>query len=224
MSLRPASMCPCIAVVTSLLLATIDSAAAEETRSVVWHRTADLSVGDAPGAAKLNVSWSPLVGLFGDHLRLGLGARLGAYFLRNGVAFGGPDARLVAPDMQAIALNLFAQARIRIVRGLEIGANIDVFGYGFGSSVVGDYQAPGSAFRPRQWARVSHLDLLKFGSGDRGQLDSEFFVGYRFGRVGLRAGVTHFSIELLTRRRLDNGINLFRHPFSGGFASVYYWY
>jgi hypothetical protein len=149
---------------------------------------------------------------------------LGTYFLRRGAAFGGQDAKLVAADLQAYGLNAFAQARIRIVGELEVGANIDLAGYGFGSSVATDYQAPGSSFRRRQSAHVSNLDLLKFGSGDRGQLDSEFFLSYRFGSVGIRAGFTHFSAELLTRRRLDQGRNRFRHPFSGGFASVYYWY
>ena len=214
----------CIAIATAALFASAHAANAEEARTIALHRTADLALGDAAGAAKVSASWSPLLGFFGDHLRLGLGVRLGTYFLRQGVAFGGGDGKLVAPNMEAYGLNAFAQARIRIVGELEVGANIDLAGYGFGSSVVADYQAPNSSFRRRQSAHVSTLDLLKFGSGDRGQLDSEFFLSYRFGSVGIRAGFTHFSAELLTRRRLDEGRNRFRHPFSGGFASVYYWY
>jgi len=213
-----------IAIAAAVLFASAHVAKAQEARTIALHRTADFTVGDAAGASKFAVSWSPLVGFFGDHLRLGLGARFGTYFLRRGVAFGGQDAKLVAPDLEAYGVNAFAQARIRIVGGLEVGANIDLAGYGFGSSVLTDYQAPNSSFRRRQSAHVSNLDLLKFGSGDRGQLDSEFFLSYRFGAVGIRAGFTHFSAELLTRRRLDEGRNRFRHPFSGGFASVYYWY
>ncbi len=220
---RRAQMSRLTCIAMAVLFATVDDAEAQD-RPVALHRTADLSVGDARGAAKFAVSWSPLVGFFGDHLRLGLGARFGTYFLRRGVAFGSQDAKLVAPDLQAYGVNAFAQARIRIVGGLEAGANVDLAGYGFGSSVVADYQAPNSSFRRRQSAHISTLDLLKFGSGDRGQLDSEFFLSYRFGSVGVRAGFTHFSAELLTRRRLDEGRNRFRHSFSGGFASVYYWY
>lgn len=213
-----------IAIATAVLFASTHAARAQEGPSVALHHTTDLAIGDAAGATKVSASWSPVLGLFREHLHLGLGVRLGTLFLRRGVAFGGQDAKLVAPDLQAYGLNAFAQARIRIAGGLEAGANIDLAGYGFGSSVLGDYQAPGTSFRRYQPAHVSNLDLVKFGSGDRGQLDSEFFLGYRFGSVGVRAGFTHFSAELLTRRRLDEGRNRFRHPFSGGFLSVYYWH
>jgi len=197
--------------------------AAAEGAPFILHRTADLSAGGAAGATKVVVSWSPLVGLFDDRLRLGLGARLGTYILGTGLTFGDPEAKLIAPDLQAIALNLFLQARVRIVRELELGASIDVFGYGFGSTVWAAYEAPSSSFAPYQAANVSHPDLLKLGSADRGQLDSEFFVGYRFGHIGVRAGFTHFSIELMTKMPLDGGRDRFRHAFSGGFAALSYW-
>ncbi len=199
-------------------------AAAAEGAPFVLHRSAELSAGGAVGATKFAVSWTPLVGLFDDRLRLGLGARLGTYLLRTGLTLGGPDGKLSAPDLQAIALNSFVQARVRVVGELELGANIDVFGYAFGSSVRAAYQVPSSPFARHQAAHVSHLDLLEFGSADRGQLDSEFFLGYRFGYFGARAGFTHFSLELMTRRPLDGGRDRFRHAFSGGFAALSYWY
>ena len=208
----------------SLGLAISLLAATAQAAPLVLQKTADLSAGGAAGATKFAVSWTPLVGLFDDRLRLGLGARLGTYLLGSGLTFGDPDAKLIGPDLQAIALNLFAQARVRIVRELEVGANIDVFGYGFGSSVGTAYYAPGSSFSVRQPARVSHLDLLELGSADRGQLDSEFFVGYRFGQIGVRAGFTHFSLELMTKTPLDGGRDRFRHAFSGGFAALSYWH
>jgi hypothetical protein len=208
----------------SLGFAIFGVAAAAEGAPLVLHRTAEFSAGGAAGATKFAVSWTPLLGLFDDRLRLGLGARLSTYLLSTGLSFGDPNAKLVAPDLQAIALNAFVQARVRIVRELELGANIDVFGYGFGSSVWATYQAPSSSFAPNQAAHVSHLDLLQPGSADRGQLDSEFFVGYRFGQIGLRAGFTHFSLELTTKMPLDGGKDRFRHAFSGGFAAVSYWH
>src|SRR5260370_32335269 len=134
-----------IAIATAVLCATAQAAKAQEARTIALHRTADLAIGDAAGAAKFAVSWSPLVGFFGDHLRLGLGARLGAYFLRRGVAFGGADAKLIAADLQAYGGNAFAQARIPIVGELEAGANIDLARYGLGSSVLTHYPAPNSS-------------------------------------------------------------------------------
>ena len=208
----------------SLGFAILMVAAAAEGAPFVLHRNAELSAGGAVGATKFAVSWTPLVGFFGDRLRLGLGARLSTYLLGTGLSFGDPDTKLIAPDLQAIALNAFVQARVRIVRDLELGANIDVFGYGFGSSVRAAYQAPNSSFAPHQAAYVSHLDLLQLGSADRGQLDSEFFIGYRFGQIGVRAGFTHFSLELMTKMPLDGGRDRFRHAFSGGFAAVSYWH
>ncbi len=199
-------------------------ALAEETPAVALLRTGDVAIGDAKGARKLAFSWSPMLGFFGDHLRLGVGARIGAYAIRPRVSFTNQDATLNPSDFQAITLNSFAHARIRLVGPLEVGANIDVFGYGFGSTVLANYQFPDSSFRAWQPARVSHLNLLELGSGDRGQLDSEFFVAYRFGRVGIRAGVTHFAVELMTKRPVDLGRDRFRHAFTGGFAALSYWY
>jgi hypothetical protein len=191
---------------------------------VPLHRSADVAVGDAKGARKIAFSWGSSLGFIGDHLRLGVGARMGAYFIRPGAALSNEDARLYPPDFHAITLNSFVQGRIRLVAQLEFGANIDVFGYGFGSSVVAVYQLPGSSFRPYQPARVSHLNLLKLGSGDEGQLDSEFFVAYRFGPVGIRAGVTHFAVELITKQPVDYGKSRFRQSFTGGFAALSYCY
>ena len=199
-------------------------ALADPILMVPLHRTADVAVGDAKGARKIAFSWSPTLGLFGDHLRLGIGARMGAYFIRPGAALSNEDAKLYPPDFQAITANAFAHGRLRLVGQLEVGANIDVVGYGFGSTVVAVYQLPNSSFRPYQPARVSHLNLLKPGGEDEGQLDSELFVAYRFGPVGIRAGVTRFAVELLTKQPLDSGKDRFRQTFTGGFAAIAYCY
>ncbi len=206
----------------SLAVALLAGAAWAEGDSVVFYGVADVSGGGAAGAGKLSASWSPLIGLFNDRLRLGLGARLGAYFLRGGLLFGPAEDRFPVPQLQVISLNSFVQARVRIIRELEVGANIDVFGYGFGSTVVASES--GSPFSRDHGARVSHLNLLELGSGDRGQLDSEFFAAYRFGSFGLRAGFTHFSLELTTRTPLDSGRDRFRHALNGGFVAVSYWH
>jgi len=199
-------------------------ALADPILMVPLHRFGDVAVGDAKGARKIAFSWSPMLGFLGDHLRLGVGARMGAYFIRPGAILSSEDASFYPPDFQAITANAFAHARLRLFAQLEFGANIDVVGYGFGSTVVGVYLAPNSSFRPYQAARVSHLNLLKPGGEDEGQLDSELFVAYRFGPVGIRAGVTRFAVELLTKQPLDSGKDRFRQTFTGGFAALSYCY
>jgi hypothetical protein len=195
------------------------AAAGEET----WAQIADFSAGGASGATKLSASWSPVLGLFDDRVRLGLGARFNAYLVAGGAEYSGGGAKLTVSDSgQAFSLNAFAQARVLLFNGLELGANIDIIGYGFGSSAQASYELMGSS--GSQPTSVSHLDLLELGSGDRGQLDSEFFIGYRFRNVGIRAGYTHFSLERTTAQPLPSGTDRFRRSFSGGFAAASLWF
>src|SRR5215813_7543818 len=67
-------------------------ALADPILMVPLHRFGDVAVGDAKGARKIAFSWSPMLGFIGDHLRLGVGARMGAYFIRPGAVFFFKDA------------------------------------------------------------------------------------------------------------------------------------
>ncbi len=194
----------------SRIVVTVALVGAVPAYAQTWSQALDLSLGGASGATEISASYSPLLSVFDERLTLGLGARFGV-FLLGGNTFGpagasgspGPDLTLDGPV--SLSMNAFVQARVRVVGPFEVGANIDVIGYGFGPTASGTRRAHGS-----------HFDLIEFGTGDRGQLDSEFFVGWRANHWGVRAGLTHFRTEFTTE---DTG-DRFTRSFTGGFAAV----
>jgi len=166
-----------------------------------------------------SVSYTPTLTLFGQRLHVGLGARFSSYLDEGRVAYPNGDARLLAIGANNTltvdgprnhALNLMFGVSVRIYRGLEAGLNIDLLGVGFGPEVTGTYSGADPAFAGEQRASPTRFNLLLFGTHDRGQLDSEFFLAYWFGAWGVRAGVSHMSTEYTTARTLDAGNDRFR--------------
>jgi hypothetical protein len=176
-----------------------------------------VSLGFPTGVAPA-VYYVPTWSFLGQRLHVGLGARFFSYLGGDGVAYPGGSAvtpaggrpALAVDDPRIHALNLMASVSARIYAGLEAGVNIDLVGVGFGPEVTGRYAGADPALAGPQRARPARFNLLLFGSGDRGQLDSEFYLAYWFGRWGVRAGVSHMSTEYLTARRLDGGNDRFR--------------
>src|SRR5262249_17772268 len=111
---------------------------------------------------------------------------------------------ITASRVRIGALNLALSMRLRIVAGLELGANIDVIGVGFGPSrtvnaTTGNFQGPHTAGPPG-------YNLLALGRNDKGTLDSEFHLSYWFDeRVVVRAGVSHLVTGLVPTGRWDDG-------------------
>ncbi len=165
------------------------------------------------------LSYTPTFVLFDRRLHVGIGARFSSYFGSGGVDYPNGDARLLeigarntlnveAP--RTFALNAMFTVSARLVAGLEVGMNIDLLGVGFGSSVTGAYAGADPALAGPQRASPTRFNLLLLGRHDRGQLDSEFFASYWFGRWGIRAGASHMSTEYTTGRQLDAGNDRFR--------------
>src|SRR5262249_49555006 len=128
---------------------------------------------------------------------------------------------ITASRVRIGALNLALSMRLRIVAGLELGANIDVIGVGFGPSrtvnaTTGNFQGPHTAGPPG-------FNLLALGRNARGTLDSEFHLSYWFDeRVVVRAGVSHLVTELVTTGPLDDGSDRFRRVNTLFFVAVGY--
>ena len=179
----------------------------------------------APSGGVIAVSYTPAFRLF-ERVNAGIGARATAFFGGDGVRFPTGDAARIAAGAKDVltvdgprsfAANLFISASLRVWLGLEIGANIDLIGFGFGPSVTGAYA--GAAASGPQSASPSHLGLLLFGKHDFGQLDSEFFLAYWLGPWGVRAGLSHMSTEYTTDRPLDGGNDRFRASATRFFGS-----
>src|SRR5262249_8457817 len=67
------------------------------------------------------------------------------------------------------------------------------------------------AFQGPHQASPPSFNLLTLGRGDKGTLDSEFYVAWWFDdRVAIRAGASHVVTELVTDEPLDDGNDRFR--------------
>ena len=214
------------AAVALALLATAGGAWAQEDRSGrEFFQQIDLAIA-APSGGVVALSYTPTFRFF-ERANLGVGARATAFFGGDGVRFGVGDAGLIsagAKDVltvdqpRSFAANLFISASVRLWGGLELGANIDLIGVGFGPGVTGAYA--GASTSGPQAASPSRLDLLLLGRHDFGQLDSEFYLAYWLGPWGLRVGLSHMSTEYTTDRSLDGGNDRFRASATRAFAAL----
>lgn len=203
-----------LALVTELAIATASAARADVR---VFHEFG-LSLA-APTGVVGTASYAPTLSLAGDRLHVGLGPRLSAYVDTGTVRYPNGDARLLAAGAHdalevrrpaTYAVNAMLAVSLRLVAGLEVGANIDLVGIGFGPGVVGAYAGSDPAHLGPQFASPTTFNLLLLGTHDRGQLDSELFVAWWWRGWGVRAGVSHMSTEYTTDRKLDGGNDRFR--------------
>jgi len=189
-----------------------------------WTHDVDVSTGFGSGTVTAALGEVSAFGLFGGRLRLGAGPRLLGVFGGDGLAFSTADADLIAAGrtetfpvsgVRTGALNLALSVRVRIVAGLELGANIDLVGVGFGRT------RPVSSGGIQTEASPPTRNLLALGRKDQGTLDSEFFVAWWFDeRLAIRAGASHVETELVTAQPLQDGNDRFRRTSTLFFVAV----
>ena len=216
-------------VVAAGLLAGLPAYA--DQRSSALSQTVDAAVGAGSSTWTGAVSWNPSYGLgHSRRFRIGLGVRLASFFGGDDLSYTTADATLIKQDrvnMLAISgartnsLNLELQLKYRFLERVEAGFDIDLLGAGFGKATTGSYRSTDPAFSGAQRADVSSFNLLKGGSPDRGELDSEFFFAYWWSdRQAVRAGFSHFLSEYTTVNRLDFGNDRYRHSANLGFVGL----
>jgi len=191
---------------------------------------ASASVAVAAGRGTAAASWLLVLEPLSDRLRLGAGARLMGFAGFEPISFStaapdqvgrGRTTTLVVPDARVFSLNLEVQAVLRLIGPLEAGANIDLAGWSFGPGRTGDHRSADPALAGPRRAAVSGPGLLLGGNRDRGQLDSEFFLGWRFTQaLTLRAGLSHVATEYRTLDPVDQGNRRFRRFTTQPFAGV----
>lgn len=209
------------------------TAAAASVPDPRYTQTFDLAAGAGSSAHTGALAWKHLYG-FGSARRVkaGFGLRLSSFLGRDDLEYTTADAELIkdgrvntltvsSPRTQA--LNVMIEVKYRLLAGLEAGFDIDVVGFGFGRAATGRYRATDPRLSDLQSGEPSSLSLLKGGSPDRGQLDSEFFLAYWWSpKWGIRAGFSHFLSEYTTASRLDFGNDRFRHSANLGFVGLSY--
>ncbi|MCB0307857.1 MAG: hypothetical protein KDD48_00680 [Bdellovibrionales bacterium] len=194
------------------------------------HHSIDASYGLGDEKFITSFSWKPMLGfLDNDRLKVGIGLRYSGFvgdtsveYKRVDSAYSGTSSyELLINDPRASSFNTVFESTFDVWQGFEIGLNIDLFGAGFGKARTGNYVSP-SAQAGAQVADVPNFNLLLFGKHDKGQLNSEFFVGYRCkNRLGIRAGFSHLITEATSRGPLD-GEDRYRHLGNFWFVSVGY--
>lgn len=85
------------------------------------------------------------------------------------------------------ALNLFILTEADILSDLILGFNIDAFGASFGD----DVDLIGSSVK----AKPVSTNILLGGKPDRGSLNSEFYIAYKYFNFRLAAGLSHQVTE-----------------------------
>lgn len=192
--------------------------------------TFDASYGFGDDGFLHTLSWKPMLGFFKDDaLKVGIGLRYSGFvgdasvkYSRVDSAYSGSNAyELFISTPRVNSFNTVFESTYTFWKKLEIGLNIDLFGYGFGRSETGTYVAP-TAAAGAQASDTPAFNLLLLGKHDKGQLSSEFFVGYRCPfNLGIRAGFSHLITEHKASASLD-GEDRFRHLGNFWFFSVNY--
>jgi hypothetical protein len=210
------------AAAAGLLAAFGASARAQSGPSAVQRW--DLVVGGGPdiviGGLGLARLW-PVVAE--GRVRLGLGARwtaflggeqrLGALAERQGPGGLVRDS-LIGPQGWANAMNLAGHFALQATDRLAFGANLDLLGLTWGTTQVATLRLAGGA-GPAAGSRVTTNPPLwnRFGggTGDRGTLASEFWIGWDVRRdVRLRVGLHHFVVQQTTPSAAPDGNTEYR--------------
>jgi len=173
------------------------------------------------------------VGLWGltavGPAKIGLGTRVSSFYVFGKTPYTTADASLIGAGRVTTleinrALTFSANLAFTVLYPLsekwELGMNIDVVGFGFGSGRDGLYTGQGSSLNGTQQASPSSFNALLGGRTDRGQLDSEFFVVYRFSDFSFRTGWKHFVSEYTTTSSLEDGNRRFRRSSDSIFAAI----
>lgn len=202
-------------------------------------QTLDLSLATKGSLTTVALSINQLHGLWHSRrFRIGYGLRLTSAFghdtdyktappeLVKGTGKGSviglftPDLdenidTLRLPQTQGHSVNLSANLEYVLSRRIEIGFNIDVIGFTFGPNQSGTFIANSpvrSSFNGTvQEARLTSFNLLLGDKSDRGSLNSEGYVRYRFTpRFSLRTGLSFQFNEYTTNRKLTFNNDRFR--------------
>lgn len=186
-----------------------------------WNHAADFSFGLGSGKGVFSVSWEAKYGFFQDKkLKAGFGPRFSGFWGGSEIPYTTAQADLIRDqlintfDLSAVktySFNLAFHIDYTPFERFKFGFNIDLIGFGFGSSFQGNYHSIDNSLAGYQTGKASSWNLLLGGKPDRGQLNSEFFVAYEVNpSLWVKLGLTHFISEVTSDRLLDFGNDRFR--------------
>lgn len=166
----------------------------------------DVSLGANREAQRGALSiWYPLLRLW--RLRLGLGGRASVYTgdpanytIRGDAVAGRPASLAIDPAVYSLNGGVFGE--LGLGDRVALGANLDVLGV-----AAGPRRVAGSLS-----AKPPTLSTFRYGSADRGALNSEFFVSVRVAdRVRVRAGMSHYVTDYQVTETAAPGVSPSRY-------------
>lgn len=143
----------------------------------------------------------------GGRVRLGAGIRWSSWAGGSQKLSTAPPSLIDAGRIDTLevpvgwhnAVNLGLHAVVQASERIALGANLDVFGYSWGTSQVGTLRLLGAPGGQRVTANPAQWNVFGGGTRDRGTLASEFWIGWDVRRdLRLRAGLNHFVLEQTT--------------------------
>lgn len=198
------------------------------------QRSLDLAVAFGP-AVSPSVSFQKLYGLGKSHrFKVGWGVRLNTFFSGQKNYITAP-ARLtsgrqsivafftenIAGNLDTLQLTKTALGSLNSTivlqysfRKLDVGFNIDAFGFTFGGKQSGKFIAneSNSLNNITQTARPTPFNLLLISDSDIGSLNSELYFRYRVNNLfAIRGGASFQFIEYKTEQTLTFENDRFRH-------------
>lgn len=118
--------------------------------------------------------------LWSGKIKIGAGVR--AYAVSADQFQTNPDFNEVVEDLSSRSINAFIEGRF-VWEKWVAGANLDLIGTTFGS----DSRIRGTT----STTTLQSFNLFLFGTNDRGSLNSEFYAGYNFSPLSIKAGLSH---------------------------------
>lgn len=126
--------------------------------------------------------------------------------IRQNLAFGERKFTLnnqstIIDDISSYSVNLMLGLEYISTRKFLAGFNIDVFGGNFGTRT---FKTVGTD--PVYTIKPEYTNALLGGSKDKGTLNSEYYIGYRFNdNLTVKAGLSHYLLTLEYSNNKGNG-------------------
>lgn len=189
-----------VALLTSALVSSV--AAAQSLSDVPTTYIGSVAIGSGITTLSGAAARSVYVGT-SDRFRVGLNIRATAAST-NGFNLApvdprgaiGPTTDTLSVSGTVLTLNLGVNARIDITERLYAGLNLDMFGATTGPRENGAYRATPGGTAKAVSTKPTGANIFAGGTGDRGSLNSEFFLAWTLNdRTALRGGLSHQLVE-----------------------------
>lgn len=195
-----------------LTFTTILSASAQQKSTTINQPYVDFTIGigssEMSFASGIFYNWT--IGKK-KKIFIGTGARLTAYTGKDKYFTSAPSNlaseinktdTLFSTKTNIYALNALINLGYNFSPKFQIGFNIDLLGLSFGPE--SSYKFQGNGSQTNTIAKPTTFNLLLVGTNDKGSLNSELYVRYKFNqKFGMKIGYEHLFTELTTSTKIQ---------------------